>query len=81
MINVIQPQKWTGEKTLNLASPRFFMLHVTQQQLMISVDVGLFQPKMVIDSDFFAPYTRKISVMQCEMASCLTEGKGSELKL
>ena len=46
---------------------------------MISVNVGLFQPKMVIDSDFFGPYTRKISVMQCEMAGNVMESKGNEL--
>ena len=56
------------------------MLHFTEQQFMISVDVGLFLTKMVIDSDFFGPYTRKISVMQCEMAGNVMEGKGSELK-
>ena len=56
------------------------MLHVTQQQLMISVDVGLFQPKMVIDSDFFAPYTRKISVMQYQIAGNVMESEGSEPK-
>ena len=56
------------------------MMHFTEQQFMISVDVGLFQTKMVIDSDFFGPYTRKISVMQCEMAGNVMEGKGSEFK-
>ena len=56
------------------------MMHFTQQQLMISVDVGFFQPKMVVDSDFFGPYTRKISVMQCEIVPTVKEGKGSELK-
>ena len=80
MVNVIQPQKWTGEKTLNLASPRFILLHFTQQQLITSVDAGLFQPKMIIDSDFFGPYTRKISIMQCEMAGNVMERKGSELE-
>ena len=56
------------------------MLHFTHQQLLISKDVRLFQPKMVIDSDIFGHYIRKISVMQCEMAGNVMESKGKELK-
>ena len=74
------PKNRLEKKTLNLASTRFFMLHFTEQQFMISVNVGLFQPKMVIDSDFFGPHTRKISVIQCVLAENEMEGNWSKFK-
>ena len=52
-------------------------MHFIQQQLIISGDVGLFQPKIVTDSDFFGPYTRA-----CFMRNVgLFQVKKTELKI
>ena len=80
MVNVIQPQKWTGEKNSESCKSKIFHVACHTATIDDISGCGAFPTQNGHRLRLFGPYTRNISVMQCEMAGNVMESKGSELE-